>query len=670
MKKIDLHLHTIPSISDSHFDFSLLTLQNYVSHSGIDCIAITNHNLFDLSQFEEISKALSICVFPGIEINLETGHLLLISDKDNLTEFEDRCKQVQSLITSATDSISVEKLKEIFPDMDKYLLIPHYDKKPIIKPETIEKLKANISAGEVASIRKFKSCIQNKDQLVPVLFSDMRFFEGIESFSTRQTYIDLDEISLRGIKSCLFDKNKVFLSADDGNEVFKATDDGLTLSTGLNIVIGERSSGKTYTLDKLSAAFENVKYIEQFSLLQNDGEKFNKLTGIRHSAVSESFLKEFREVVEDVSNIDLKQNDIELEKYITTLLKFANENEKLDAYSKAALFGENLFVLTNLDNLKRLIESVTVLIDNVEFREIIDRNLPLQNLKSLAVELMTKYIDTQELNLKRNWVNTVINNIKAELHSRTTSTVPENVDFYKIISNKARVTKFNSIVNSIRVEKEIDSEEIRGFKVCAYTRRFTGASQLKNKSKKAIAFTDAFNSYNKPYDYLCKLKEIDLEPTEFYKYFVDIEFKTLNKHGFTVSGGERSEFNLLHEISDALKHDLLLIDEPESSFDNLFLKSEVNELIKDISKEIPVIVVTHNSTVGASIHPDYVIYTRKIIENNAVKYQVFSGFPSDKQLKGTDGSTINNLNVMLNCLEAGEEAYDNRRTKTYEILKD
>lgn len=670
MKKIDLHLHTIPTISDSHFDFSLSTLQNYVTQLEIDCIAITNHNLFDLSQFEEISIALNICVLPGIEINLESGHLLLISDKENLTEFEGRCKQVQNLIASATDSISVEKLKEIFPDLDKYLLIPHYDKKPVIKPETIEKLKTNISAGEVASIRKFKSCIKNKDQLVPVLFSDMRFFAGIESFSTRQTYIDLDEISIRGIKSCLFDKNKVFLSADDGNEVFKATDDGLMLSTGLNIVIGERSSGKTYTLDRLSAAFENVKYIEQFSLLQNDGEKFNKLTGIRHSAVSESFLKEFREVVEDVSKIDLKQNDIDLEKYINTLLKFANENEKLDAYSKAALFGENLFVLTNLDNLKKLIESVTILLDNVEFREIIDRNLPLQNLKSLAVELMTKYINTQKLNLERSWVNTLINNIKAELHSRTTSTVPENVDFYKTISDNARVTKFNSIVNSIKSEKEIDSEEIRGFKVAAYTRKFTGASQLKNKSKKAIAFTEAFNSYSKPYEYLCKLKEIDLEPTEFYKYFVDIEFKTLNKHGFAVSGGERSEFNLLHEISDALKHDLLLIDEPESSFDNLFLRTEVNELIKDISKEIPVIVVTHNSTVGASIHPDYVIYTRKVIENNAVKYQVFSGFPFDKQLTGIDGITINNLNVMLNCLEAGEEAYDNRRTKTYEILKD
>ncbi len=53
-----------------------------------------------------------------------------------------------------------------------------------------------------------------------------------------------------------------------------------------------------------------------------------------------------------------------------------------------------------------------------------------------------------------------------------------------------------------------------------------------------------------------------------------------NKYGFNVSGGERAEFNLLTEIQDALKYDLLLIDEPESSFDNLFLKHDVNQLIK------------------------------------------------------------------------------------------
>jgi len=49
-----------------------------------------------------------------------------------------------------------------------------------------------------------------------------------------------------------------------------------------------------------------------------------------------------------------------------------------------------------------------------------------------------------------------------------------------------------------------------------------------------------------------------------------------------VSGGERSEFRLLQEIKDAQNYDFLLIDEPESSFDNMFLKSDVNQIIREI----------------------------------------------------------------------------------------
>jgi len=166
------------------------------------------------------------------------------------------------------------------------------------------------------------------------------------------------------------------------------------------------------------------------------------------------------------------------------------------------------------------------------------------------------------------------------------------------------------------------------------------------------------------------LQNIGIEETEYYKYFVAIDYRTLNKHGYEVSGGERSEFNLLHEISDALKHDLLLIDEPESSFDNIFLKNEVNELIKQISTEIPVIVVTHNSTIGASINPNHLVFTQKLVDSGNVEYKVFFGHPTSKTLKSVDGETIKNLDVLLNCLEAGAEAYNQRNTISYEILKD
>lgn len=669
MKKVDLHIHTVPSISDREFFFSLNSLKDYVEKLELDCIAITNHNLFDKSQFEYISNQLPIKVFPGIEIDLEAGHILLISENEDLDDFDLRCKKVTNLIKSKSDYILYEQLIDIFPLLSKYLLIPHYDKKPNIRPETLIKLGDNIFCGEVTSIRKFKACLTESDKLVPVIFSDCRFVEDMPNYPTRQTYIDAADDSLVALKGCLFDKNKVYLSKEEGNEFFQATDDGIILSTGLNVIIGERSSGKTYTLEKIINSFENVKYIEQFSLLQNDEEKFKELVTTRHSLVSENYLKEFKDIIYDVNEVDIKTNNQNVEKYLDSLKKFASESDKLDSFSKCKLYNETKFELDDLENLKTLIKATKLLIDNIEYKSLINKHLSENNLKELFLELIKTYKEKHIRNLKKNFVNDLSERVKEDLKIRSSSTSIENLDFYKIQMDKIKVAKFDEIVSKLHLEKVIDSKEIRGFKVIAKTKKFTGALQLQKKSKSKLVFSDAFINYNNPYKFLISLKNIAIEETDYYKYFVDIEYKTLNKYGFPVSGGERSEFNLLHEISDALKHDILMIDEPESSFDNIFLKNEVNELIKEISKEIPVIVVTHNSTIGASIKPDYLIYTTKVIDNEKLVYKVFFGHPMSKILKNSDGEEIQNIDILFNCLEAGEEAYYERKLQAYEILK-
>jgi Fe-S cluster assembly ATPase SufC len=670
LKKIDFHIHTVQSVSDRHFEFDIESLQEYVNLLKIDCIAITNHNLFDKIQFEEICKKLEIKVFPGIEIDLEGGHLLLISENDILDDFALKCQKVKDFIPTKDDSINYEQLIDIFPNLKDYLLIPHYDKKPNIKPITLEKLGDNIIAGEVTSLRKFKTCIKEADKLTPLIFSDCRFVENMSSYPTRQTYVDVEETTLNSIKGCFYDKTKVFLSEEDGNDFFQATDDGIMLSTSLNVIVGGRSSGKTYTLDKICENFDNVKYLRQFSLLQNDKENFKKLVTTRHSLVTENYLKEFKDVVLDVNEIDLKSNEISLDKYLISLKKYASETNNLDTFSKCKLYNETKFTLDSLENLKKLISATETLLETNEYKDIVNKHATDISLKNLAIELIQKYNELYEQNLKKDWTNNLIESIKDSLKFRSTTTSIEEVDFSKIQSEKIKVEKFIKLVKNVQSEKIIDSKEIRGFKVLAKTKKYTGAGQLKKKSKTNLRFSDAFNNYENPYKFLISLQNVGIEETEFYKYFVDIDYRTLNKHGYEVSGGERSEFNLLHEISDALKHDLLLIDEPESSFDNIFLKSEVNELIKEISKEIPVIVVTHNSTIGASINPNHLVFTQKTVNAGNVDYKVFFGHPTSKILKSVGGETIKNLDVLLNCLEAGEDAYNQRNITNYEILKD
>jgi len=673
MKRIDFHVHTVSTASDHHFVFSIECLMKYVETMEIDSIAITNHNMFDLSQFQEIKNQVPTEVFPGIEIDLEGGHLLLVADGNELHDFNNKCKLVSDAIPTKNDFISTSKLKQIFPDLSKYILIPHYEKSPKIKDETLLQLKSFITAGEVSSQKKFKYCLKNQESLVPVLFGDLRFHEQRSVFPTRQTYIDIGEVTHSAIKNGLRDKNKVFLSKEDGHKFFDALGNGLRLSTGLNIVLGERSTGKSFTLDRINNEFENVKYIKQFSLLERDDEadnkRFNDLLTKKQSIFTRDYLNELQTVIDDMADVDLEQNNQSLEKYISTLIKSAQESEKADSYSKSHLFSESNFNVGDSVNLKAIIDSVTNIIENTEYKEIVSQHVSINSMKNLAIELMKKYAEETSENLKKQYLNDLIGNIKRELQVHTAATPIQDIDLYSIVMDRKKVDKFQAIVNTAKVDKEISKKDIQGYQIVANRKAFKGAQELKTLSGRRLSFSDAFGSYNDPYTYLKSLKKITgLEESEHYKYFINIKYQILNGHGFKVSGGERSEFRMLQEISDAQQFDILLMDEPESSFDNLFLMNKVNELIKDISKNMPVVIVTHNSTVGASIKPDYIIYTRKNMEDNKIKYEIYSGHPSDKSLTGLNGELIHNHGALLNCLEAGQEAYEDRG-QGYEILK-
>ena len=53
----------------------------------------------------------------------------------------------------------------------------------------------------------------------------------------------------------MMDKTKVHLSEEEGHHLFQVLPE-MKLSTGLSVIIGGRSSGKTYTLDKIYEAHE------------------------------------------------------------------------------------------------------------------------------------------------------------------------------------------------------------------------------------------------------------------------------------------------------------------------------------------------------------------------------------------------------------------------------
>jgi Fe-S cluster assembly ATPase SufC len=673
MKKIDLHIHTVPSISDADFVFSMATLKDYIQHSGLDAIAVTNHNIFDVSQFRLIQAEIQSIVFPGIEINVGNGHLLLISDGKDLTDFDSKCQQISACIKTATDSITAQQLLSIYGALSEYLLIPHYEKSPSISGQTLTDLLPYISAGEVDSAKKFIRALKDTSKICPVLFSDSRIKENVVSHSCRQTYLDCGEISFTALKTCIKDKGKVFLSKEDGNALFQCFNDGQHISTGLNVLLGGRSTGKTYTLDRLNDIYKNVKYIRQFELVQKDEEiddkEFKDNIQRRRSRIVDDYLSGFKPIIDDVALVDEANNNTVLENYITSLLKSAEEADRRDVYAKVHLFDEVDFPISNNDGLKQLISSVIHLIENIEYRKTIENYLHIDALKALACDLIKQLWNKADEERDRKRVNAIIKDVKDGLRIRSAATLVENVNFYKIAMDEQKVKRFNAIVFEMQKDATIFDEDVQGFRIIASKGKFTQASELAGVIKCKAAFKEVLTHYNNPYSYLRALLDHGkIDEADIYKLFVKISYRILNRDGSDVSGGERSEFRLLQEIKDAQKHEMLLIDEPESSFDNMFLNSDVNQLIRDISRAMPVVVVTHNNTVGASIKPDYVIYAKKTKEVDLLKYRLYSGHPTDKRLRSVDGLEIDNYEILMDSLEAGKDAYNKRRLD-YEAIE-
>lgn len=674
MKKLDLHIHTVSTVSDHPFKFSLESLKKYVTENELDAIAITNHNLFDREQYDLISQCLEIKVFPGIEVDLENGHLLVIAEKDDVDDFSSRCVRVHEKNGgSSGSSMSEKEFLEIFTDHNKYLYIPHYDKSPKLSLHATPSLRAYITCGEVSSAKKFISMKKNLEELVPVLFGDVRISDTIIEPQDRQMYMDTDELTLSAIKYSLTDREKVSLSPHDGHALFEVLDNGLQISTGLTVVLGKRSSGKSYTLDRISEQFDNPKYIRQFKLLSKDEDtdqqKFENLLKSRGSSVTEEFLAPFKTVVDDVTNVNLSQDEQEIDEYLKALLQAASEAERQDAFAKCYLFHETRFEEKSLSSLVGLIDAVDVLLNNTEYKGLIEKHLQRKELLRLAIALRWQYIEEYELAMKSRFVNDIVASIQGELQVRSSNTAVPDVDFYRILMNKEKIAKFETISKAVKKERVIKERSVHSYRVVAKAQPYTGAMEMQRTSKTRVAFSDAFACYNTPYEFLQKLKEKQSIPiAEYYKYFVNIKHEVLNQYGSPASGGERSEYNLLQDLVDAARCDILILDEPESSFDNLFLKDGVNAILKDLSRRIPVIIATHNNTIGASVHPDYLIYTDKeVLKDGTVKYHLYSGYLSSSELMDLESNTISRKNVMLDCLEAGELAYMERRS-SYEIL--
>ena len=109
-----------------------------------------------------------------------------------------------------------------------------------------------------------------------------------------------------------------------------------------------------------------------------------------------------------------REDETALENYVSSLLKYAQEEGLKDVYSNCALYNESLYSIVDNNELKRLIENIRNILDNETFKDIIDLHISRDGLKALYIKLIHIEIE----NISRNKRKSITNELTSEIQNQ------------------------------------------------------------------------------------------------------------------------------------------------------------------------------------------------------------------------------------------------------------
>lgn len=479
MKRLDLHIHTCPTSLEEQYEFDIEGLAKHVVSNGLDAIAITNHNMFDLENYRAIGRYLNaVEVFPGIEVSVESFHVLVIANPLAVEDFKNICANLK-LFLEDKGFISIDQFRDIFGD-GSYVVIPHYKKDPSITSEALSQLSDIVSALEVSSPKKWMAAYNNIDKPI-VLFSDFRCCRDSRYSSGRYTYVAGTDVSFDALRLALKDKAKFHISAfEDKFELAP----NLYASTGLNVVIGGRSSGKTYLLDGIASTYDvrDVKYVRQFDIIRNaTKDKFEALlkketTNIRSAYFSE--LKKIADAAAQLPTLDESENTVKT--YLTGLKEYAETTSRADAFSNCPINTEEKLPLIASTAEAKVVEAIICLLDDNPLSQEINELLSRDALLKLLAIAIGKYKDKEKSAVCRKRANKtaeIIGAALSEKSARPQCPVSPLVDF---ASRNEFIKRLAIFRGKLTLPEIIARERVGHFEKLVQRVQYKDATALKN----------------------------------------------------------------------------------------------------------------------------------------------------------------------------------------------
>lgn len=707
--KIDIHVHSkkCKGGDSENRNIDAAKFDDIIRLTDVKVLAITNHNHFDLEQYEQIkSKSEDVCqIWPGIELDIleedRRAHLIVIVNPRNVEKFNEK---VQILLTGKTAdnfNISIQETVENFDSLDSVYIAHYYGKKPNLIDEDVNKLIGlvankkrvlkeatnSISAGIYISHGHnsiYGSDVQNWNDYhnISKTLPDLRL--PVQSFDQ---FCFLLEKDIATINTVLDKKLKqiIELFPFQSNPLEKVN---INVYNDINVIFGSKGTGKSDILHALSKHYndlgiKNKVYQSSTQTLENS-----------YDLKGNSFDTNLSEYDIDDCFQELKNIRNSSEKNVTSLSSYSKffaieQTNKIAKKLKIQNFSplDEPTSERDFENITSSLEYVNEFIDNIEsddlFLDIIgdelyqELNLVIQKiLLKLKVESEKRIFDFRSISL----FNQIVNVFVEEISKKTgLPQKPLSTGFNVYASNRIKIEKdLKKVLSNI-------SEEIEP--AIEFVGNLGEKGQLFCQTNLVIQYGSFVNVDYKPVknatknpqrNFATTLKQVEnhlyatslfekitelnqIEGSEniislndlliFYRHF------TLDGQEYSPSTGESSMVLLHNELLE--DKEIYIIDEPEKSLGNDYISNVIVPMLKEKAQTSKrVIIATHDANIAVRTLPYNSIYR----EHDINGYFTYQGNPFSNNLV-CDDATKEDLDwkeFSMKTLEGGKEAFGER----------